>query len=407
MRIGYLASHYPAVAHAFLLREVRALRAAGVDVRTFSIHRATAEELLAVRDREEAEQTYAVLPPRPAELILTHMLALLRAPRRYLSTLTFALRRANPGLRGRSWGLFYFAEAIMLWRAARRQGVRHLHAVFADVATDVALLTTRYGGQGWTWSLAVHGPVEFYDVQLNHLAEKIGAARFAVAISNFGRSQLMTVSDHDRWSDIHVVRMGIEPQAFAVDGERSRSDPPNILCVGRLVHIKGQALLLEALARLRGSGTSCRLTLVGEGPNRGELERFADRLGVSEQVTFAGAVGQDEIRSIYRAADIFCLPSMAEGLPVVLMEAMALELPVVTTRIFGIPELVEDERTGLLVSPGRLDELVGALDRLLGDPDLCERLGREARRKVLAEFDVNQSARQLREVLNATLSCAS
>ena len=404
MRIGYLASHYPAVAHAFLLREVRALRRLGVDVETFSIHRAPPEELLAGRDREEAKRTYAVLPVRFGELILVHLVALLREPRQYVSTLAFSIRRANPGIRGRLWGLFYFAEAILIWRAAKRRGVRHLHAVFADVATDVALLATRYGGAGWSWSIAVHGPIEFYDVRANHLADKLATARFAVAISDFGRSQLMTVTERDRWADIHVVRMGIEPDAFQVDDDRlSTESAPHILCVGRLVKLKGQALLLEAFAELCRRGLEGRLTLVGQGPSRAELERLACSLDISERVVFAGAVGHDDLSSIYRSADVFCLPSMAEGLPVVLIEAMALEIPVVTTRIMGIPELVEDGRTGLLVAPGRTDALVGALERLLRDEPLRQRLGREGRRKVLTEYDVNRSARQLREIVLASL----
>ncbi len=403
MRIGYLASHYPAVSHTFVLREIQALRRQGVDVESFSIHRAGPDQLLAAADREEDARTFAVLPVTPLDLVSTHLSALLRAPRRYLNTLAFALRRANPGLRGRLWGLFYFIEAILVWRAARQRGVSHLHAVFADVASDVALLVTHFGGAGWSWSFAVHGPVEFRDIELNHLAEKLDSARFSVAISDFGRSQLMTVVAPQRWRDVHVVRMGIEPDAFALDDHQLRTDTPHIVCVGRLVKLKGQALLLEAFAELCRRGLAGTLTLVGDGPSRAELERLARHLGISERVTFTGAVGQDELRSIYRSADAFCLPSMAEGLPVVLMEAMAFEVPVVTTQIMGIPELVEDGRTGLLVAPGRTDALVEALERLLSDQPLRERLGREGRRKVLAEYDVNRSASRLREILLASV----
>jgi glycosyltransferase involved in cell wall biosynthesis len=402
MRVGYLATHYPAVSHAFVLREVQALRRLGVEVEPFSMHRASDEELLSPSDREEDLRTYAALPPRPVELVAAHLLALFRAPGRYLNTLAFAVRRANPGLRGRLWGLFYFAESMLIWRAARRRGVRHLHAIFADGASDVALLVTRYAGADWSWSIAIHGPVEFYDVGMNHLEEKLSAASFGVAISDFGRSQLMAMAPETRWNDIHVVRCGIEPDGFAPREDRRKADEPNILCVGRLIHLKGQPLLLEAFAELCGRGLSGRLTLVGDGPKRAEFEALAARLGVADRVTFTGAVGQDQIRPIYRSADIFCLPSMAEGLPVVLMEAMAFEVPVIATRAFGIPELIEDGRSGLLVSPGRVDLVVDAIERLLRDPDLRQRIGQEGRRKVLAEFDVNTSARRLREILEAT-----
>ncbi len=248
MRIGYVASRYPAVSHTFLLREVRALRRVGVEVETFSVHRAPPGELLGAAEQEEAARTFTVLPLRLADFLLAHLIALLRAPRRYVSTLRHAVTRANPGLRGRLWGIFYFAEAIPIWLAAKQSGVRHLHAVFADVATDVALLVTHYGGAEWSWSIAVHGPVEFYDVSRNRLAEKLASARFAVAISDFGRSQLMAIGEQGRWDDIHVVHCGIEPNAFLVDRRDARtdSDGPHILCVGRLVHIKGQALLITA-----------------------------------------------------------------------------------------------------------------------------------------------------------------
>jgi colanic acid/amylovoran biosynthesis glycosyltransferase len=403
MRIGYLASHFPAVSHTFVLREVDALRRQGVEVETFSIHRTAPADLLSDTDREAAATTYAVLPVRIADFVGAHVVALARRPAAYLRTLAVALRRASPGVRGRTWGLFHFAEAMPIWRAARRRRLRHLHAQFADAATDVAVLVTEYGGPGWTWSMAVHGPVEFYDVGLNRLADKVRHARFTVAISDFGRSQLMTISDEARWDGIHVVHCGIDPAAFAPDGHAANR-VPHVVCVGRLVHLKGQALLIEALAELARRGVESRLTLVGDGPKRAELEALARRRGVSERVRFAGAVGQDAIRDHYRAADICCLPSLAEGLPVVLMEAMALEVPVISTRIMGIPELVEHDANGLLVTPGRLDELTEALERLIADPSLRRRLGRAGREKVVAEFDVDDSARQLRDVFERALA---
>jgi colanic acid/amylovoran biosynthesis glycosyltransferase len=404
MRIGYLASHYPAVSHRFLLREVQALRRSGVDVETFSIHRTPTSELLAQSDQDEGRGTYAVLPARPLPLLRAHLSALLRAPGRYVDTLLFALRRANPGVRGRLWGLFYFTEAMDIWDAARRRGVRHIHASFADVASDVALLVARFGGEPWSWSLAVHGPVEFEDVRLNRLAEKVDSARFTVAISDFGRSQLMTLATEERWKDIHVVHCGIDPAECVAERTTRGEGDVEILCVGRLVHRKGQSLLIEACATLVERGVPVRLTLVGDGPKRTELEALAERLGFADRIRFAGAVGHDEILPMFRAADIFCLPSFSEGVPVVLMEAMAHSVPVVTTQVMGIPELVENGRSGLLVSPGRVDLLVDQLARLAQDSELRDQLGAAGRKKVLAEFDVNASARRLRAVLDETLA---
>jgi colanic acid/amylovoran biosynthesis glycosyltransferase len=403
MRMGYLASHYPAVSHRFLLREIQALRRCGVEVETFSIHRTPSAELLTPADQEEGRRTYAVWPPRPLDLLRGHLSAALHRPGRYLDTLLFAVRRANPGVRGRLQGLFYFVEAMPIWDAARRRGVRHLHASFADSASDVALLAGHFGGEKWSFSLAIHGPVEFEDIHTNHLAEKVKAARFTVAISDFGRSQLMTLAAEERWEDIHVVHCGVDPAECAPeaarDGDHAAGADPRILCVGRLVQRKGQSLLVEACAVLLGRGVPVALTLVGDGPTRAELEAQAHRLGVADRVRFAGAVGHDAILPMLRSADIFCLPSFSEGVPVVLMEAMAHSVPVLTTQIMGIPELVENERTGLLVAPGRLDVLADALERLVREPELRERLGAQGRDKVLAEFDVNASARQLRHLL--------
>jgi glycosyltransferase involved in cell wall biosynthesis len=403
MRIGYLASHYPAVSHRFLLREIQALRRCGVEIETFSIHRTPNSDLLAESDREEGRRTYAVLPVRPRDLVRAHLSAVLRAPARYIDTLVFAVRRANPGVRGRLWGLFYFAESMAVWNAARRRDVRHIHASFADAASDVALLVARFGGEPWSFSLAIHGPVEFEDVGLNALAEKVTAARFTVAISDFGRSQLMTLTTGERWKDIHVVHCGIDPAECVPEPSHRHDGEPEILCVGRLVQRKGQSLLIEACAALRDRGLPVRLTLVGDGPTRADLGSLAEQLGVGDRVRFAGAVGHDDILPMFRSADIFCLPSFSEGVPVVLMEAMAHSVPVVATQIMGIPELVENGLSGLLVAPGRVDLLVDALARLIADPELRLRLGVGGRDKVLADFDVNASAERLRSVLVATL----
>jgi colanic acid/amylovoran biosynthesis glycosyltransferase len=403
MRIGYLASHYPAVSHRFLLREVQALRRCGVEVETFSIHRTPTSELLAESDREEGGRTYSVFPPRAFDLLRSHVSGLLRAPCRYMDTLGFALRRANPGIRGRLRGLFYFAESMVIWDAARRRHVRHIHASFADSASDVALLVVRFGGERWSWSLAIHGPVEFENLGLNRLAEKVNSACFTVAISDFGRSQLMTLAAEERWKDIHVVHCGIDPAECISEPIPGNSGEPEILCVGRLVQRKGQSLLIKACAALLERDLPVRLTLIGDGPKRAELEALAEKIGVRDRVRFAGSIGHDHILPMFRAADICCLPSFSEGVPVVLMEAMVHSVPVVATQVMGIPELVENGHTGLLVAPGRVDVLVDALAFLLQDSELRERLGTSGRKKVLAEFDVNESARQLRAVLIETL----
>jgi glycosyltransferase involved in cell wall biosynthesis len=409
-RVAYLMSHYPAISHAFVLREVEHLQAAGVGLETLSIHRAKPEDLLADADRRAATTTVSVLPTHVRSLVGAHVDALARSPRRYLATLALALQTGAAGARERLWHLFYFGEAMLLLRHCRRAGIAHIHAHFADSATDVAMLVTHYrrgqavDGVDCSWSLAVHGSVEFYNVIRYALAAKLAHARFAVAISDFGRSQLMTLSSSERWQHIHVVRCGVDPRVYLPPADRSSSaQRAEILFVGRLLHGKGLSLLFEAIARLRGRKLDVRASIVGDGPAREGFEGSARRLGLSDHVRFLGAVGQDDLTGLYARADVFCLPSFAEGIPVVAMEAMAMELPVVTTRIMGIPELVEDGVHGLLVPPGRVDRLTDALERLIRSPDERRRMGRAARWKVEQDYDVARSAVRMRQVLEDEL----
>ena len=343
-------------------------------------------------------------------MMAAHIVALRRSPRAYLSTLLLALRTAAPGARDRLWHGFYFAEAMIVLRHCRGRGIEHIHAQFADSATDVAMLVAHYedrarhDGRALTWSLAVHGSVEFYNVERYALAEKLQRATFAVAISDFGRSQLMGLCGREQWSHIHVVRCGVDPTIYEPPAPRRELDRAvNILFVGRLLHSKGLSLLFESAVELIEAGCDVALTIVGDGPARGEFEQSARALGLADRVHFLGAVGQDDIRDCYADADIFCLPSFSEGIPVVAMEAMAMELPVVLTRIMGVPELVEDGTEGLLVAPGRVDVLTAALGKLVRSAALRRELGANGRRRVARDYDVRASARRMRGVLDHEL----
>ena len=207
----------------------------------------------------------------------------------------------------------------------------------------------------------------------------------------------MTLAPQSRWDDSTLCAAAwistLRPDRATTAGTFE------ILCVGRLVALKGRSVLIEACAQLRDQGVPARVTLVGDGPARAELEALSGRAGVAEVVNFAGSIGQDGLRACFAAADVFCLPSLAEGLPVVLMEAMAFGVPVISTRIMGIPELVEDEVTGLLVTPGRTDALVTALLRMWRDAGLRTELVRGGRERVRANHDVTESARVLHAVL--------
>lgn len=401
-RLAYLVTRYPAISHTFLRREVEALRSLGVTVETFSMRRAGADQLLTDADREAFRTTYAVLPPRWGDLAGAHLRALLTRPRRYARAAATALAMRRPGLRGTLWQLFYLAEAGVVWDRCRRLGLRHVHAQFASNATDVALLAAELGGRGWSWSFTVHGPVEFYDVPGFRLAEKARRAAFVACISDFARSQVQAFLDPADWDKVETVPLGLDAAAFAAGGRDGRGDggATRVLTVGRLAGVKGQAVLLEALAQLAARGRRVELTVAGDGPERERLERRAAELGVADRVEFLGSVGQDRVADLYAQADVFCTSSFAEGVPTVLMEAMASGLPTVATRIMGIPELVEDGATGLLVPPGRADALADALERLADDPELARRMGEAGRRRVAEERDPRRSAERLVAVID-------
>ncbi len=396
--IAYICNRYPAVSNTFILEEIRALRQLGVQVETISVRPPRPGDLLARADRDEHARSHYLLPSSAVELLRAHLTALLTRPRRYLRTLWLAWRLSAPGARAHVWQLLYFAEAALVWQHCRRRGVRHLHAHFLNVASDDALLAAHLGG--WSWSLSVHGPPEFYDVPGTRLAKKVAYADAVICVSDFCRSQLMSLVDDCHWSKLHVVRCGIRPDRYHRRRPRngSRPDAVNVLTVGRLVPVKGHAVLLEALAALVARGVVARVSLVGDGAERALLEQRARALGIERRVRMLGAVGQDDIRAEYERADIFCLPSFAEGLPVVLMEAMAMELPVVATRVMGVPELVEHGMTGLLVPPARPDLLAEALERLADDPALRASMGAAGRGKVVSEHDVMRSCHALRDV---------
>jgi colanic acid/amylovoran biosynthesis glycosyltransferase len=399
LRLAYITTSYPAVSHTFIEREVAALRRLDVEIHTISLRRTSGEHLLTPENRDASESTFAVRPPRWRGVLGAHLSALIGHPLAYLATVKEALSLARPGPRGLLWQIFYFGEAIVVWRHCWEHELRHIHAHHGSPPADVALLAAHYGGLAGsgprTWSLTMHGPVEFADVRWFNIAAKIQRAQVVVCISDFARSQLMTFLDESQWEKLRVVHCGVNAAEY-----EHRDAPfaarPRILCVGRLVAEKGHMVLLRALALLGEEGVDVEVELVGSGPMRARLERLALELGVADRVVFRGALGREEVARCYARASLFCSPSFAEGLPMVLMEAMAAGCPVVATAIAGVPELVRDGETGMLVTPGRADELCNTIATLIDDEPLRSRLAGAGREHVRREFDIDQSGARLR-----------
>jgi colanic acid/amylovoran biosynthesis glycosyltransferase len=374
-RLAYLVSHHPKLSHAFIDREIDAVRQLGLQVETFSVRRPDPSELRTDAAREAAGTTTVLLGDR-ADVLRAVVGCFARHPLGFLRTLGQALRTGPSTLRARLWQLFYLAEAVVLHGHLVQRDLHHVHVHLANNAADVARLATSlarrtHPSQAWTWSLAMHGPTEFADVAGFDLAAKVRSASFVACITDFCRSQLMALVGPDVWPRLHVVRMSVDLERYQPRAREHHDGPLRVLFVGRLVAEKGPDLLVDAVGALDPGAVSVRI--VGAGPLREHLEAKVAELG--RDVTLVGPLGQDELPDEYAAADVLVLPSAAEGLPVVLMEAMACGVPVVTTRITGIPELVEDGVSGILVTPGRADLVADALVRVRKDPDWAERLG--------------------------------
>lgn len=387
MKIAYLASRYPAISHTFIMREILALREAGFDVRTFTVRRVPNGELLTELDRREARNTRAILPAGFFRIFTAHASMLLHSPARYFSTLCNALSRRPAGMRQLIWHLFYFVEAGLLAHRLRQSGVTHIHAHFANVAANVAKLAAQLSGG--TWSLTIHGHADYGDPTTSRLADKIASAAFTVCVSDFGKAQAMLQTNPALWPRIHRVFCGIDTKRFqpAVQSAKKQSSSLRLLTVARLSPEKGLTVLLDALSMARTQGADVHLTIVGYGPLQQALQQQTDRLQLNSCVTFAGAIGQDRIQSFYQNADAFVLSSFSEGLPVVLMEAMATGLPVIASRITGIPELVRENTDGLLVPPGNVSVLADAICTLARNPELCAQYAASARDQVCRHFD--------------------
>jgi glycosyltransferase involved in cell wall biosynthesis len=403
LRLGYLVSRYPAISHTFILREVALLRELGFDIHVASIN-APDRPLgrLTPQEQAEARDTFYVKQAGMGWALAAHVGTLLTAPLAYCRGLAGALRLAGLDLRQAVWALFYFTEALMLRRWARQRQLGHLHVHFATAASTVALILHRL--EGLPFSMTVHGPDEFYDASAYHLGEKLAAAAFVCCIGSYARSQVMKLSAPEYWSRFEVAPLGVDPAVFAPRPPRAACATLQVLCVGRLVAAKGQHVLVEAVAQLRDTGRGVQLTLVGDGPDRASLAAAVRDRGLEGQVVFAGAVDQDHIRPLYEQADVFALASFAEGIPVVLMEAMAMEIPCVTTCITGIPELIRDGVDGLLVMPSDVEALAAALARLADDPETRRRLGEQGRRRVLERYELTRNVRYLAAVFARRLA---
>ena len=398
VKIAYLVSQYPAPSHTFIRREIAALRALGLEVDSFSIRPGESQT---DEDRAEEARTHYVLGPPRWPLVRDLVLTLVRRPGRWLSTLRATLRHRLPGAGHLAKSLAYFVEAMHLAAELERRGVGHLHNHFANAASHVGLAVTRYLGTGW--SVALHGLGDLTGPTLPLLAEKVSACRFVVSVTRYGIEQTRAQVRREDWEKLQLVRCGIEvgrlPRPTRRPAEPGR--PLEILSVGRLSPEKGQLGLVEAFARALERGLQARLVLVGGGPDEAKIREAIAARGLEDRVELRGRQPEAAVLEAMARADLFVLSSLMEGLPVVLMEALGLELPVIAPAITGIPELVAHGETGLLFPAGDWEALADRMVVLAADEGLRRRLAAAGRARVLAEFDVARAVEPLARLFSA------
>lgn len=396
--IAYLTGEYPRATDTFIQREVAGLRALGVDVQTFTIRRTGAAQHVSDAIRAEAAGTFAVLPALTTISGVAALLAALLSPGRLLGALALSQSTAPKGLRGRAYGLIYLAEAIVLAHQIRRRGIRHLHNHIAKASGTVAMLAACLAGIPYSFTL--HGPDDLAEPGYWRLDAKIARAAFVACISDYARSQAMVVAGREHWTKLHVIHCGVDPDRYAGRPERPGN---HLVFVGRLAAVKGVPVLLRALVIAHQSQPDLRLTLIGDGPERGAIAAEATALGLADHVTFTGYLAEDGVARVLQSADALVLPSFAEGVPVVLMEAMASGLPVIATHVAGVPELVGPD-CGMLVPPGNSDALAGAITRLMSDADLRLAMGLAGQHAVRTGFNAATEAARLATLFQGAIA---
>ena len=392
--IAYLVNQYPKISHSFIRREIQAIEEQGFEVLRLAM-RGWDGKLVDAADIDERSRTRYLLKGGVLPLLLALCGTLLLRPVKFLRALQLATRMSRRSDRPLSVHVAYLAEACaVLWRL-RSTAVRHVHAHFGTNAAEIATLLRALGGP--TYSFTVHGPEEFDKPEGLHLATKVQNASFVVAISSFGASQVRRWVKHAEWPKIRVVRCGVDEGFLGYDG-LPRPDGNRLVCVGRLCEQKGQLLLVMAAAELARRGQDFTLVLAGDGDMRAEIESLVDRYNLTARVRITGWLSSEGVREEILASRALVLPSFAEGLPVVIMEAMALRCPVVSTFVAGIPELVIPGETGWLVPAGDVAQLVDAIQAVLQMPETeIAAMGRRGRQRVAALHSATREARRLAE----------
>ena len=397
MRIAYLVNQYPKPSHTFIRREIQALERLGLEIFRISL-RGWDLSLADEQDVIERKKTRYVLKVGAAGLLTAVLTILLTRPISLLKAAALASRLAFHSERPLLVHLVYVAEAcqIVLW--LRKARVDHVHAHFGTNSAEVAMLAHVLGGP--TWSVTIHGPAEFDRKPLLNLPEKIKRSAFVVAISSYGRSQLFRCVSHQHWPKIHVVHCGLEREFYtSVENLAETTATNRMICVGRLSDAKGQLLLIEAAKLVSDRGLKFEVVLAGDGELRPDIEAVISRYQLQDRIRLTGWISSSQVRDEILSSRGLVLPSFAEGLPVVIMEAMALQRPVIATYVAGVPELVTPGEHGWLIPAGDIDALANALQAALEAPqESLRKMGQAGQARVIRRHDIDIEAGKLQKL---------
>lgn len=398
MRVAYLVNHYPAVSHTFIRREIQALEETGVSVERFAL-RGWDSELVDPEDRAELDKTRHTLRGGAVPLLLGALGFAIRQPRNFIRGMTLAFRMSKNAVRPWPYHLIYLAHAVRIMGWLKDSDVSHMHAHFGSNSAEIAGLTQAIGGP--RFSFTAHGSEVFDDPKRHALPIKADLAEAVVTSCAYIGAQMMYHIPTVFWPKVQVVHCGLAADSFAKT-PAPFPKAPVFLSVGRLSPEKGHLILLEAFAKVRADHPDARLVIAGDGPMRAELEARIAALDLGETVRITGWVTAQEVRAELRQVRALVHPSFTEGLPVVIMEAMAEYRPVIATFIAGIPELVQDGNTGWLVPAGQIDDLARAMVECaaLDDTGLLAR-GQAGFERVSARHDVKREAAKLRDIFAA------
>lgn len=392
IRVAYLINQYPKVSHSFIRREILALERQGMNVQRIAL-RGWHGDLVDAEDFTERERTRYVLQKGLTGLLRSTLEIVMSTPSRFFKGLHLACKMSRRADRSLPYHLIYLAEAcrVALW--LKREGATHLHAHFGTNSAEVAMLASELSDV--PYSLTIHGSEEFDKAEAIGLSEKLKRATFVAAVSSFCRSQLYRSVAYAHWAKMHIVHCGVDPDFYSIE-TTTASERPRFVCVGRLCEQKGQQILIEAAAQLARKGIDFELVLAGDGEMRPEVEALIAKHELGSRVRITGWISGEQVKQELLAARALVMASFAEGLPVVIMEAMSVQRPVLTTWIAGIPELVIEGENGWLYPPGSVDELASAMERCLNtSADELAHMGARARVRVLARHDIDREAAKL------------